>query len=242
MKELAPRKSTIISLWPKIGFQSNRMHGYFEMPPCPPCVEHQRAPCKACRQYSVLKVPRVFDLEDIGEKKSRKEWIDDRELATDLASGVANHGVLAIDGDTPTAEELDEAFANLESYFQHTLELEDKVWSVNRRHYNVEHAMIAAAYFGVEREWLADTRPKKPCPSCGMQNIPNAIRCAAPTCAWILDWEKARDGGVLTEYQVKVGLAKGYLKPLAFEQAELEPVAAAAAPSKGKTKPNQGEF
>lgn len=231
MKELPKRQSTIISLWPKIGFQSNRMNGYYEIEPCPPCEAHQKTPCRDCKRYAALKVGRVFDLEDIGEKKTRKDWIDDRELAMDLAGLVKNHGVLAIEGDTPTAEELDEAFDNLESYFQDVIAWEDRVFQATGKHNNVEHAAMAANYFGLQRPWLADTRPKKPCTVCSTHNPFNAVRCVNQSCGAILDWEAARDAGILTERQEQVGILKGFLKPL-----EAPPVAV------GKGKKGQGVF
>lgn len=214
MRALAERVSTIISLWPKNGFQSNRMSGFYEMPPNTRCEAHQKVPCRVCKQYAELKVRKGADFEDVGENKSRKSWIDDRELAQDLASQTPHYGVLAIDGDEPTDEELETAFNNIEAYYSKVLENENRFHQTTGKPYNREHATMAAEYFGVQPPWMADTRPKKPCPACSSHNVWNAVRCASPTCGAIIDWEAARANGILTERQEDFALAEGLLKPV----------------------------
>lgn len=224
------RSSFIISLWPRPCGGGVRAHGTYLIPACEPCKTHRKTPCRACGTYALYEVHRTQEPEDIGEGKRRIVQIDDLDLAQDLAEPVKNFGVLAISGKTPTAEELAAAYDALEDYYRDVLESEDRVWQAHHRHLNAEIAGMAASYLGEDRDWLADTRPKKACDACGSMNVFNAVRCASSTCGAILDWEKARELGILTERQEDFALASGKLKPIG--KAPIAPV--------GKTK--QGEF
>lgn len=208
------RTTTIISCWPKRGFAWRLPSGDYDMPPCPPCEQHQTAPCGICKPVATYVVHRRVESTDIGDDRHIIMPIDDLELANDLVSGSKQFGVLVCAEDEPTAEEIDEAYGNLERYLKMILEQEDAYWAATGKRFSGEHASMAARYFNVPRTWAQDTKPKQPCPACQTHNPIHAVKCSNTSCGAILNWDKAREYGVLTDQQVEYGLRTGKLEKL----------------------------
>ena len=199
---LAERLSYIISLWPRVCGESNRPHGFFSIAGAPPCETHHRHPCRECAPYGVTTIRRAVEAVDEGFKKRHLDKIDDQELAADLASGVAHFGVLAIAGSEPTEAELAKAKAALDEYAEMTFEMEQKIWAAtDGKPNNREHAIIAATWLGRQAPWVPDLRPKVACIGCGNMNVPSSVKCGNASCGAIINWEKARQLGLVTKEQ-----------------------------------------
>lgn len=186
------RTTTIISLWPRACGDGNYRFGQYQIPAAPACAECGKSPCRTHLPYSTYVVEAATDVVDDGYdfaervKKYHTQKIDDTQIAEDLTSKTKHFGVLAIEGETPTKEELETAKLALDTYLDATLKQEDKYASRNLT-YNREHAIIALQWFGQTRSWQADTSIKQGCPACGNMNPPNAIKYNSATCGAILD-------------------------------------------------------
>lgn len=234
------RTSLIISAWPNEPFRENRPHGFFTMEGAPKCTVHRKAPCPVCKPVAKLIVKKAFETTDIGDDRRMGHTVDDQDLANDLARGVKHFGVLACEGEEPTQEEITTAYANLEAYLKMVKENEDRVFGATGRHYNLSHAQIAVEYFGETRTWSSESSAKTPCPACGTPNLVSTARCLNVQCGAVLNWEKARELGVLRPDQIEMGLATGKLARI--PGLDPEPVAStvAAADQKKGARPLAG--
>jgi hypothetical protein len=201
----------LASVYPKVAFSVNRPNWSGEMPPCPPCKEHNRAPCDHCDNYSMIEIPDTRDSEDIGENRHRPNHVDSYDLADDLASHSAHIGVFVAEEGKPTKEALAAARERLYAYLHQQIEESDKLYNaIGRRDVVSDHARLGVQVFNLKREWMGDTTAKKECVGCGAFIPATAVKCA---CGSVYDWEKADTLGLLSTDQRLVGIQSGKLAP-----------------------------
>lgn len=191
----------IISLAPYGLAKANRPFGEYLVPPAPK------------GGYAKYRVNDATDWRDMGEKRYIPLVISARALAEDLIKDVADHGLFVIGGDEPTEEQLADARVKRDVYLRRQVDEADADY---RQHGNRSlislHAKAAAEVLGMKREWLAEAVDMIACPNCETRISPMVAQCT--TCRAIVNYEKAREFGLLTPEQELNAVKMGRLPSL----------------------------
>ncbi len=184
---------TIVSISP-FDWHVNRTYGNFKIPGCP-----KELP------YSVLAIRDMRERYDIGDGRKATEFWEAPEIAKDLIQGLTQHGVFIAEGQKPTREEVEEAKARVEAWYQELVQQGDAYWAADRdmrRNGITDLHRRAAIALGLEREWSYVPKKHVACPFCQEMVKEGVVRCKH--CGAILDPDKALAGGIINAEQHRV--------------------------------------
>jgi hypothetical protein len=199
--------------WMESPINGQYQFGPFKMPGCPRNPKDLK-PVKKAVYGTIIGIDRGNGQLD-PQKDSAKAW------AKSVANGHEQFGVFVSAGDEPTQAELQAALARLESYYRSRLERAEDIWARTGSRKGIEWVdRLAAQYFGLVKEWGHDRSQDSTCPACKKSVAADAIKHDIPSCGAILDWERAREFGMLTEFQEANAISLGKLKPLMARKPE----------------------
>lgn len=199
-KKFEKRQRTLVNVADFTAFDEMRQTGYFMLPAR-----------KEGERYGKLVVGDVVSKMPLGEDRYQEMVVEADDLADSLINdhGADKFGCFVADGAEPTDEELEKAERVYDEWMRKQVAEADVLWGQYHKHIFIgTHAKTAAKKLGLKREWLADIAETKRCPNCTAPNAPTQARCA---CGAVLDWERARDMGLLTEREEKRAIMKGLL-------------------------------
>lgn len=221
---------TIISVFPRPAFNVNNHFVSAEMPPCPRCETHDKAPCDHCDNYASLVVTarrEAIDDPNVTDGSGRRlNVISAKDVAFSLiADNCEDRGVFVIQGGEPTKEELAEARERYRQWATRQVQEADGIWGQKRDAAWLNPlAHDAARYLGLTRDWMSDTNKKTDCEACGERVKVGVITCK---CGWPISWQKAFDMGLLSAKQEKYGRKNNLFRDEEAEETQ-EDVAAQA--------------
>lgn len=171
----------------------SRTHGVYHIPAC-----------AKGQPYALLVVTSRSDVLDLGDNRRFPFAISAREVAGDLLQELQEHGVFVCDGEQPTAEELTQATARRDSFYQRLVSEGDVMWARGHSFREISdlHRRAAIA-LGVEREWAYVPMRMADCPACGEKVKTGVAVCKH--CGAILDAEKAAKHGLGAPAQISSG-------------------------------------
>lgn len=180
----------------------SRTHGIYHIPAC-----------VSGKAYAVVLITSRGDALDLGDNRKFPFTISAREIADDLLQDLRDHGVFVCAGARPTAEELSEATARRDQFYQRLVTDGDTMWARGHSFREISdlHRRAAIA-LGAEREWAYVPMRMSDCPACGEKVKPGVAVCRH--CGAILDQEKAAKHGL------GVGAAAGNERRVAAERVE----------------------
>jgi hypothetical protein len=162
----------------------SRTYGVFHIP--------ARAKGEAC---ALLIVTARGDALDLGDNRRFPFTIGAREIAEDLVQDLDDHGVFVCAGARPSDEELAEAGAKRDDWYQRLVVEGDQMWARGHSYREISDMhRRAALVLGSEREWAYVPTKMMDCPVCGEKVKPGVAVCRH--CSAILDAAKAAEHGV----------------------------------------------
>ena len=216
--------ATIVSVFPRTAFRKNEKFGSYEIAPCPPCKEHDKAPCDICNNYAALVVGSTLDPIDdpnVTDGSGRRfQVVSAQQVAEScVVEGCLDRGIFIAAGDTPTHEELAKARADYRAWAEAMVKDADGIWAQKRDAAWINPlAHDAAKYLGMTRDWKADTSKKTDCLACGESARAGTVICSK--CGFPVQWQKAFEMGILTEKQEKYGVKAGLIVSQEAEEAK----------------------
>ena len=162
----------------------SRTYGVFHIP--------ARPKGEAC---ALLIVTARGDALDLGDNRRFPFTIGAREIAEDLVQDLDEHGVFVCAGARPSDEELAEASAKRDDWYQRLVVEGDQMWARGHSYREISDMHRRAALsLGSEREWAYVPTKMLDCPVCGEKVKPGVAVCRH--CSAILDAAKAAEHGV----------------------------------------------
>ncbi len=141
---------------------------------------------------------------DLGDKRTSEFPITACAIAEDLAREINSdsgegsfHGVFVCAGEKPTDQELSEARARLNAFYQKLVAAADLEWE--RSHsplFITDLDRRAARVLGLDKPWLYDPRVQMECPLCAEKLKPGVAVCKS--CGAILDEKRAKEYAFVT--------------------------------------------
>ena len=202
VKPFVKRQRTLVNVAPFTAFDEMRPNGYFMLPGR-----------KEGERYATLIVYDTIAKRPLGEDQYVDVTIPVDQLAESLIKdhGVDKFGGFVAEGVEPTKEELDAADVIYDQWRRAQIVEADQLWEQYHKHIFISnHAKLACKELGLKRTWLEDVARTKQCPNCGTPNLPTQARCA---CGAILDYELAREFGLLSEREEQRAIRTGKLTP-----------------------------
>lgn len=207
---------SIVSVCPYKAYGVHREEGEF------------MAPVKeAGKRYARSLVPagRMTRL-DFGDANFHHLETPAKAIAEDLLRDCADHGLFTYKGDRePTENELQDAEAKQREVYLMWIEAADAIYEKTHDAKQVGlHPRVAAKSIGVQRAWVSNLESLGPCRFCKELVHLNIAKC--PKCQGVLNWELAREAGMVTEEQIRFAIKKGWLP--GDEEDEVEEVKVAS--------------
>jgi len=173
-------------------YMAHRMYGTFQIA--------GRAEGEA---YTLTRITPRTAVMDYGDKRTLPLPISAREIGEDICreinSDAGEHsflGVFVCTGDTPTEEELKNAWEKLDAFYRTLVSAADREWERSHSYLFIHDLQRrAAAKLGLEKEWHYQTRETEECPGCGDRVKPGVAVCKS--CHAILNREKALALGLI---------------------------------------------
>lgn len=116
---------------------------------------------------------------DIEKNQSITVPVQARDIVNDLLQmDERRQGFFEIEGDEPTAEEIDMAKETQLAYYTALVRAGDTSWAQHGKHEHISDShRRAAKALGIEREWATILRERIDCPGCGSSCLAHVAFC-----------------------------------------------------------------
>lgn len=178
-KSVAREISATIASVSDQDFYVTRTYGVFHIPACPKGESHA----------FVIVTPRG-DALDLGDNRRFPFVISAREICEDLIQDLENHGIFVCAGERPEEDELAQARARRDAWYQQLVAEADEMWARGHSYREISdmHRRASLA-MGLEREWAYVPKRSIDCPVCGEKLKAGVALCKH--CGAILDADRA---------------------------------------------------
>jgi hypothetical protein len=160
-------------------FYVTRTYGVFHIPAC----------AKGESYAFVIVTPRG-DALDLGDNRRFPFVISPREISEDIIQDLENHGIFVCAGERPAEDELAQARARRDEWYQRLVAEADEMWARGHSYREISdmHRRASLA-MGLEREWAYVPKRSIDCPVCGEKLKAGVALCKH--CGAILDATRA---------------------------------------------------
>ncbi|MFZ0213916.1 MAG: hypothetical protein WBE20_07110 [Candidatus Acidiferrales bacterium] len=160
-------------------FYVTRTYGVFHIPACP-----------KNEAYACVIVTQRGDVIDLGDNRRFPFIISPREISEDIIQDLENHGIFVCASERPTEEELAQARARRDEWYQRLIAEADEMWARGHSYREISdmHRRASLA-MGLEREWAYVPKRSVDCPVCGEKLKAGVALCKH--CGAILDADRA---------------------------------------------------
>lgn len=133
-------------------------------------------------------------------------------IVKDVLRDCGDQGVWWSESPDPVEADIVTAEAKQKAFYEKAVEDADAEWAKNGDPRKIGmHARLAVRELNLMRDWAKDTSLLTPCKSCKELISNSASKC--PKCQAILNWEAARDMGLLSNDQIDFATRRGLLEP-----------------------------
>jgi len=178
-KSAARETSATIASVSDQDFYVTRTYGVFHIPAC----------AKGESYAFVIVTPRG-DALDLGDNRRFPFVISPREISEDIIQDLENHGIFVCAGERPAEDELAQARARRDEWYQRLVAEADEMWARGHSYREISdmHRRASLA-MGLEREWAYVPKRSIDCPVCGEKLKAGVALCKH--CGAILDATRA---------------------------------------------------
>lgn len=174
---------------------------------------YHTVPKKDGEPYGVTEVQGSSCSKDFGGDQKEYYDVPAKSIAEDLVRGLEDHGLFVVESLPPSEAELAQATARQQAWYRGLIIDADSTWARTQDPKQISfHARVAAKSLNLKRDWASDMSMMAPCKACREMVSIEAAKC--PHCTAILNYEKARDFGLLTPDQEKFAIKKGWLQDM----------------------------
>lgn len=166
-------------------------------------------PCEKGERFHVTLVQGQVELADIGDGRCVEITTTAAQVANDIEQdinsggvgtieGVCYYGIFAMDHPLPTEEELRDAEAKMNSYYEYLVREARTLFQRPNMVNEITDVMRRAGNkLGIDEPWIRVVVQMQDCPGCGERLRPNVAVCKS--CGAILDRARAIELGIIKE-------------------------------------------
>jgi hypothetical protein len=159
-------------------------------------------------RYSRTPIHQGTCFKDYGDEQREVFVVDPMDMAADILRECEGQGLWASVSPTPSEEDILEAEKKQAQFYRNQIEIADGEWSRKQDPKSISTlARIAARELNIKRDWAKDMSSLIQCKGCQELISAEAAKCGR--CGAVLNWDKARELGLVTEEQVKFATKRG---------------------------------